>query len=40
MNFGWLDGSNPVAIWWGFLLAVSFLVADPKLRGLTGAPTT
>jgi hypothetical protein len=25
MNFDWLDWSNPVALWWGFLVAVSFL---------------
>jgi hypothetical protein len=24
-NFGWLDWSNPVALWWSFLVAVSFL---------------
>src|ERR1700733_13966963 len=23
MNLGWLDWSNPVAIWWAFLVAVS-----------------
>jgi hypothetical protein len=25
MNFDWLDWSNPVALWWSFLVAVSFL---------------
>jgi hypothetical protein len=24
MRFGWLAWSNPVAVWWGFLVAVSF----------------
>ncbi|MFZ0606233.1 MAG: hypothetical protein WAM75_00980, partial [Xanthobacteraceae bacterium] len=23
MSFAWLSWSNPVAVWWGFLLAVS-----------------
>jgi hypothetical protein len=25
MNFDWLDWSNPIALWWSFLVAVSFL---------------
>ncbi|MFY9838670.1 MAG: hypothetical protein WAK55_19785 [Xanthobacteraceae bacterium] len=25
LNFDWLDWSNPVALWWSFLVAVSFL---------------
>ena len=25
MHFDWLDWSNPVAVWWSFLVAVSVL---------------
>ncbi len=34
MSLAWLDWSNPVAIWWGFLLAVSAInIAVSDHRG-------
>src|SRR5262245_52304243 len=45
MNFDWLSWSNPVAIWWIFLIAVSganimlWLVLHRRLRNTTLAPS-
>ena len=44
MSLDWLDWSNPVAIWWSFLLTVSvanialWLFVQRRLRGKTFAP--
>jgi hypothetical protein len=45
MNFDWLSSSNPVAIWWSFLIAVSsinimlWLVLHRRLRNTAIAPS-
>jgi hypothetical protein len=45
MNFDWLSWSNPVAIWWSFLIGVSsanialWLILHRRLRGKAIAPS-